>query len=470
MIYKFTDTDKRATPGNLPGEALFINGQAIENLIEGYRTLYVKGRESMSAEINLAEQGRANGSAFNYKRYPERTLTIGFQIIAKTNEEYRKKFNALGGILNVEQAQLIFNDELDKYFTGTPGEISEIEGGSNKVVGEFNIVCADPFKYAVDQKIISVPIDTDIEILYDGTVPTYPVIYSDCPASNDNTALWFESFSINDNLLVLQEDGEGGTVSTGTSGPVETTSDGWTIETYTITAALDEYRIEGKLNYTRNHSTDIFRINIYGDTYDEDFSPCIQLYRDYTNGYPITELRFMVGEEIVYRQTIDDAGKNRFPFRLSFSHTSAVSSVRAGQMTGNYYFQFGDITYSFRKSWNWNESMSVNTTVRIYGAKMQFQSSYMSTMVTGYSGSFMHIWTKPIDKCGSQFPYDDVTIVKPGTGEILVAELNTPRFGNPANRWEAFKLVPGVNKLRCNAFGSSRSNFSARFYFREVYI
>ena len=54
MIYKFTDTDKRATPGNLPGEALFINGQAIENLIEGYRTLYVKGRESMSGEINLA--------------------------------------------------------------------------------------------------------------------------------------------------------------------------------------------------------------------------------------------------------------------------------------------------------------------------------------------------------------------------------------------------------------------------------
>ena len=109
MIYKFTDTAKRATPGTLPGEALFINGQAIENLIEGYRTLYVKGRESMSAEINLAEQGRADGGGFNYKRYPERVLTIGFQIIAKTNEEYRAKFNALGGILNCEQAELIFN-------------------------------------------------------------------------------------------------------------------------------------------------------------------------------------------------------------------------------------------------------------------------------------------------------------------------------------------------------------------------
>ena len=72
MIYKFTDTAKRATPGTLPGEALFINGQAIENLIEGYRTLYVKGRESMSAEINLAEQGRADGGGFNYKRYPAR--------------------------------------------------------------------------------------------------------------------------------------------------------------------------------------------------------------------------------------------------------------------------------------------------------------------------------------------------------------------------------------------------------------
>lgn len=469
MIYKFTDTDKRATPGNLPGEALFINGQAIENLIDGYRTLYVKGRESMSAEINLAEQGRANGSAFNYKRYPERTITIGFQIIAKTNEEYRKKFNALGGILNVEEAQLIFNDELDKYFTGTPGEISEIEGGSNKVVGEFNIICADPFKYAVEQKIISVDVDQEVKILYDGTVPTYPVIYSDCPA-DDNTALWFESFSINDNIIVLSEEGEGGTVSGGMSDPVRTTSSGWTIDTSTITSTLDQYRIEGKLNYTRNHSTDIFRINIYADTYDDDYCPCIQVYRNYTDGVPITELRFMVGEEIVYRQTIDDAGKNRFPFRLSLSHTTMLASTRVGQMTLNYYFQFADVVYSFRKCINWNASMDTDTTLKISGAKLQFCSNYMSTMVTAYSGSFMKIWTKPIDKCGSQFPYSDVTIVKPETGEILVAELNTPRFGNPANRWEAFKLVPGENALTCTAFGSSRSNFSARFYFREVYI
>lgn len=469
MIYKFTDTDKRATPGNLPGEALFINGQAIENLIEGYRTLYVKGRESMSAEINLAEQGRANGSAFNYKRYPERTITVGFQIIAKTNEEYRKKFNALGGILNCEQAQLIFNDELDKYFTGTPGEISEIEGGSNKVTGEFSIVCSDPFKYAVDQKIISVDVDQEVKILYDGTVPTFPVVYSDCPA-DDNTALWFESFSINDNIIVLSEEGEGGTVSTGMSDPVRTTSSGWTIDTSTITSTLDEYRIEGKLNYTRNHSTDIFRINIYADTYDDDYCPCIQVYRNYTDGVPITELRFMVGEEIVYRQTIDDAGKNRFPFRLSLSHTTMTASTHAGQMTLNYYFQFADIVYSFRKCINWNASMHTDTTLKISGAKLQFASNYMSTMVTAYSGSFMKIWTKPIDKCGSQFPYSDVTIVKPETGEILVAELNTPRFGNPANRWEAFKLVPGENTLTCTAFGSSRSNFSARFYFREQYL
>ena len=470
MIYKFTDTDKRATPGNLPGEALFINGQAIENLIEGYRTLYVKGRESMSAEINLAEQGRADGGGFNYKRYPERVLTIGFQIIAKTNEEYRKKFNALGGILNVEQAQLIFNDELDKYFVGTPGEISEIEGGSNKVTGEFNIVCADPFKYAVDQKIISVPVGQTIKILYDGTVPTYPVIYSDAPNADNNTALWFESFSINDNTIVLSEDGEGGTVASGMSDPVRTTSSGWTIDTETITSTLDEYRIEGKLNYTRNTSTDIFRINIYADTYDDDFCPCIQVYRNYVDGVPITELRFMVGEEIVYRQTIDDAGKNRFPFRLSLSHRGVLSSTRAGQMTLNYYFQFADIVYNFRKSVNWNASSSIDTTLKISGAKLQFCSNYMGSMVTAYSGSFMHIWTKPIDKCGSQFPYTDVTIVKPETGEILVAELNTPRFGNPANRWEAFKLVPGENTLTCNAFGSGRSTFSARFYFREKYI
>lgn len=467
MIYKFTDTDKRATPGNLPGEALFINGQAIENLIDGYRTLYVKGRESMSAEINLAEQGRANGSAFNYKRYPERTLTIGFQIIAKTNEEYRKKFNALGGILNVEQAQLIFNDELDKYFTGTPGEISEIEGGSNKVVGEFNIVCADPFKYSCTEYKTEVVLTTPKKILYNGTVPAYP---SRIYATNTDADLWFLSLSIDNNLLTFSKNGSAGEKVGNMSDYTQTSDGGWTVNTATTAGTLDEYMIEGKIRYQSSNQTDVFRLDVYGETGDSDLTPRIRLYRDYTSDYPLTELRFMVGSDIVYRQIIDDdLADNRFPFRLSFSHTPVLQSVKQGQMTGNYFFQFRDVVFQYRKSWAWSVSSS-SSTYEITGAKFAAASHYMDTMVTNWDRTFLSLYNVSFDNSQAYFPNDDATIIYPETEELLVRELPTPQFCNPVNRWEDFKLKPGENTLNCNGFGAGRSSLKVTYYWREKYI
>ena len=153
-LYNFTDTSNY-TPGmNIPGEAVSIGGVVLENEIDGYRTLFVKGRESLSAEIKSTERG-ADGSVYHGKRYPERVITVGFQMLAKTDADYRNKFNKLAQLLNVEQAEIIFNDEPDKYFVGTPGEVGEIEPGRNKVTGEFQIVCADPFKYSVDLKEVT---------------------------------------------------------------------------------------------------------------------------------------------------------------------------------------------------------------------------------------------------------------------------------------------------------------------------
>lgn len=196
MIYKFTDTDKRATPGNLPGEAVSINGAVLENEISGYRTLYVKGRESMSAEIKSTERG-ADGSVYHGKRYPERVITVGFQMLADSDADYRNKFNKLAQLLNVEQVKIIFNDEPEKYFIGTPGEVGEIEPGRNQITGEFQIVCADPFKYSVDLKEVTTKNTT---IYYDGTFPADYTIEG--KAGTGANIRWL-SFGMNDNTIVL---------------------------------------------------------------------------------------------------------------------------------------------------------------------------------------------------------------------------------------------------------------------------
>ena len=148
-MYSFIDTTAASAGTSLPIEALQINGKYIEELIPGYRTLSVSGREALSAELSIYETGVRDGSSVKNKRYPAREITVQYQLIAKTANEFREKYNTLAGILNVEEATLIFNDETDKFFVGTPTEIDDVEPGSNCVVGEFKIFCADPFKYSV---------------------------------------------------------------------------------------------------------------------------------------------------------------------------------------------------------------------------------------------------------------------------------------------------------------------------------
>lgn len=157
-MYQFIDTIDpiiEDTAGNegLPAEAVSINGDFIENLIPGYRTLYVSGRESLAKEIVEYDATKADGSQINYTRFPARTIKVGFQVLASSDAEYRSIFNRLNTILNVEDAEICFNDESDKYFTGNPIMSAEIQPGQYNVTGEYEIYCTDPFKYEYDEQI-----------------------------------------------------------------------------------------------------------------------------------------------------------------------------------------------------------------------------------------------------------------------------------------------------------------------------
>ena len=466
MIYTFVDTTGAAPRADLPAEAMNIDGQYLEDVVPGYRTLAVSGREALSAEVNILDAGRADGAQYNYKRYPERVITITYQILADDEDEFREAFNALGGALNCEQVQLIFNDELDKFFIGTPGEIGEVEPGKNKIVGEFQIVCADPFKYSVQEYQEEITLDTPKTISYGGTVPNYP---SRIIANNTSADLWFLSLNIDNDLLVFTKDGSVAEKVGNMSDFVQSSDGGWTVQTATTPGTLDEYTIEGKIRYKSTKQTDIFRIDVYGDTSDSSLSPRIELYRNYTDNYPITELRFMVGNDIVYRQIIDDdLADNRFPFRMSFSHITNVQAVRLGQMTATYFFQFRDVVFQFRKSWAWSASSSIDT-LQITGAKYAVASHYMGTPVTNWHGGIEKLFNAAFNEAQARFPYDDATIIFPATEEILISELQAPQYGNPANRWENFKLKPGENTLNCNGFGAGRSSLKVKFYWREKF-
>ena len=179
-MYNFIDVNEVSEGALLPSEALQINGEFIENLIQGYRTLSVSGREGLSAEIDSYETGAMDGARIKNKRFPARTIIVKYQIKTESNEAFRRAYNKLASILDTQNATLVFNDETDKFFIGTPYEMGEIEQGTNAVVGEFSIYCANPFKYSVQEYTATAEAgENSILIDYRGAYKAYPILEAD---------------------------------------------------------------------------------------------------------------------------------------------------------------------------------------------------------------------------------------------------------------------------------------------------
>ena len=176
MSYSFVDTvSGQGGSAGLPSEAMKYNGVYLENEIPGYRTLYVQGRELMGAEVRDKQITGLDGSVYYGKTYPPRTIVVGYQLIADDNAAFRDAYNKMNQILDAEQVQIIFADETDKYFVGTKIGNTDPDPGANAVIGEIEIYCADPLKYATTLKEFTASVNMDgklaVTIENDGSVP-----------------------------------------------------------------------------------------------------------------------------------------------------------------------------------------------------------------------------------------------------------------------------------------------------------
>lgn len=170
-MYAFVNTVNSGIVGtNLPTEAMSYNGVYLENEIDGYRTLSVTGRELMESEVTDQEIDGMDGSYYRYKTTPARTITVKYQLRARGSREFRDAFNKMNKLLSGEQVKVIFNDETDKYFIGTKTSNTQVDGGSNNVIGEIEIYCSDPRKYSTTEKEFTAT-DGVLNIVNEGTVP-----------------------------------------------------------------------------------------------------------------------------------------------------------------------------------------------------------------------------------------------------------------------------------------------------------
>lgn len=197
-MYEFRDTTDTSGGNILPSEALSLNGTYIENLIPSYQTLSVSGRELLGSEVESLQIGLSDGARYNRKRFPDRVITVQYQLICSDNESFREAYNKLNYVLNVEQAQLIFADEVDKYFIGTPEGAGNVPSGRNSITSTFDIYCADPRKYSVQETEVLPNADGEFIVDYEGTEKAFPVL--EATMNGDNGFIGF----VNDRERILQ--------------------------------------------------------------------------------------------------------------------------------------------------------------------------------------------------------------------------------------------------------------------------
>lgn len=140
----------------LTKKSMMVNGIYIESVIDGYTTTGVSGRESLESNLNTISVNNRNGEIYKGKTYTSRNLTISFAIEASSYEEANEKVEALNEYLDMENVEVSFADESDKFFNASaftnPSIATVSYPASDKVIaaGSFDVYCADPFKYSKD--------------------------------------------------------------------------------------------------------------------------------------------------------------------------------------------------------------------------------------------------------------------------------------------------------------------------------
>lgn len=186
MGYDFVDSvvsTEEETAISIPSEGVMVSGEFLENKIPGYQTLYTTGRELLTADVTTQAVGSQHGTYIKKRRYPERTIKVGFQLIAPDAGTLMQRFNQLTGLLNCKQVEVIFADEPDKYYIGTPAGSSAPDPGRNAITAEWELLCPDPFKRTLNVFEASPAEDdkTSITVDYAGTANSHPVFQVDFP-------------------------------------------------------------------------------------------------------------------------------------------------------------------------------------------------------------------------------------------------------------------------------------------------
>ena len=161
-------TDKREYFPDLPSVAMNFNGRYIEEVVEGYRTLNVSGREMLGYDIQSERRSHGHGSIRYGKTLPSRVITVQYLLKAENPAQLQYRFDELRKALySKDIVPITFADEPGVTYYGELESTETVPADRLSVISTFNIFCPDPFKYRN-------AIVTGGEVVIDTFYPTIP--------------------------------------------------------------------------------------------------------------------------------------------------------------------------------------------------------------------------------------------------------------------------------------------------------
>ena len=509
-MYEFIDVTEQQRLPVLPAEAMQFDGKWLEVEIPGYRTLYVSGRETISADITDTAVGAADGSLYERKRYEPRTLLVGYQLLAGSDEEFRAAFNKLNGLLDTEQAQIVFNDELDKYYVGTKTKLGDIQTGTNAVTGEIEIYCADPFKYSMDE-FTAHPGENDvITVNYNGTYPAYPSI--DAQMKSDMGYLsYIHSGSGAVILAGDQTEVDGEEVSNASELLINkgfySGSGSWKLNQATLYGSMTQggtLRIQETAkgtgvtgaNYgsgSKWHGIGLSLVVPEDSTGHAGAKNCCLEWKNYFGSTSAKEIGMA---QFVIVRAEDDGSKVPLAGIVFVKNSKASITAIAELRVGNNIMK--SINYKCNAQSTISGSKTANPKIEKAGGDFRFtlggkvyeysddtladaEAIEVCLFVGQYAANTSMIRNTLIgvkfyaynvegwSDLPNQFSEGDMVTMDCSAGNILVDDEAIPGLGALGNEWEGFRLMPGSNRISCYySDWGERPDITLRY--REVYV
>lgn len=521
-MYSFRDVNQYIDTEPLPSEAVSIDGLVLDNEINGFRTLYVSGRESLAAEFDMISTNNRNGDFIKSRRYPSRTLKVGFQMRTENNSAFREAFNELNGILNCSEVEIRFADEPDFFYIGSPVNSCEVQPGTNSVTGEFEIYCATPFKYSNEHTVSSQVLSDGtlaLNVPYAGTVDGHPILEAHMATSDSDTRngdCGYVAFINGTNGAVLQF-GDPNETDVGSRVALNSTfsSNSWiasssvygghgtdgttgikTIKGPCVYAssygsgsgfhgacieksitAMSSFAIEWKQRFAisrkKTAQLGMFQIGLWNDSTMVASVDIVKSAKG-SNGNVIMR----IGSQEISNTSVDLSYTNKY-FGFGKAKTKKAkavvpvlnSSIKKGT-DGSFNFSIGGITASFKDT-ALNDT-TINKVTLFFG-----QSGTVAAVAN--NGVYSVKVTQWDYNQPNTFGVNDVLIADTSKGEVRLSTNSTdadnigalvPEYGALGNEWEEFSLSKGNNLIECLYSSWVNSAYKPTFVarWRDLYI